>query len=178
MGLIALAVVFGLPAVGVVLMAALLILPGAAARFWTDRLGRMLAVSAAFGLVIGLVGTASSARFGKMPAGPIIVLVGTAVFLGSVLFAPRRGVVARALAHRRFRRELAERNLLRILFDLVEPGLPAPPAARRRRSGGGSRGAASLLPAPDDGRARRLSRTPARRSLPPDGPGGWREGPS
>jgi manganese/zinc/iron transport system permease protein len=124
MGLIALAVVFGLPMVGVVLMAALLILPGAAARFWTDRLGRMLAISGAFGLVIGLIGTALSARFGKMPAGPIIVLVGTAVFLGSVLFAPRRGVVGRALAHRRFRRDLAERNLLRIVFDLVEPGLP------------------------------------------------------
>ena len=84
----------------------------------------MLAVSAAFGLVIGLVGTAISARYGKMPAGPIIMLVGTAVFLGSVLFAPRRGVAGRALAHRRFRRDLAERNLLRIVFDLVEPGLP------------------------------------------------------
>src|SRR5207248_1761352 len=34
--LIAIAVIIGLPAVGVVLMASLLILPGAAARFWTE----------------------------------------------------------------------------------------------------------------------------------------------
>ena len=42
MALVAVAVVIGLPAVGVVLMAALLIMPGAAARFWTDRLSTLL----------------------------------------------------------------------------------------------------------------------------------------
>lgn len=124
MGLIAVTVVFGLPAVGVVLMAALLILPGAAARFWTDRLGRMLALSAAFGLTIGLVGTMLSARYAGLPAGPIIVLVGTAVLIVSVLFAPRRGLLARAVGEARFRRELDERDLLRIVFEIVEPGFP------------------------------------------------------
>lgn len=125
MGLIALAVVFGLPMVGVVLMAALLILPGAAARFWTDRLGPMLALASAFGLVTGLVGTAISARYAGMPAGPIIVLVGSGVFLLSVLIAPRRGVLGRALAAWRFRRELQERRVLRLLFERIEPDLPA-----------------------------------------------------
>jgi len=37
--LMILSVVIGIQAIGVVLMAALLITPGAAARFWTDRLG-------------------------------------------------------------------------------------------------------------------------------------------
>ncbi len=124
MGLIALTVVFGLPAVGVVLMAALLIIPGAAARFWTDRLGRMLVLSGAFGLVIGLVGTAFSARYSGLPAGPIIVLVGTCLLLLSVFFAPRRGMVARLIAEANFRRDLDERDLLRIVHDLVEPDLP------------------------------------------------------
>jgi manganese/zinc/iron transport system permease protein len=124
MGLIALAVVFGLPMVGVVLMAALLILPGAAARFWTDRLGPLLVLATAFGLVIGLIGTALSARYAGMPAGPIIVLVGAAVFLLSVLVAPKRGVLGRAVAAWRFRRSLDDRAILRRLYDLVEPGLP------------------------------------------------------
>ncbi|RUL81751.1 metal ABC transporter permease [Tautonia sociabilis] len=125
MGLIALAVVFGLPMVGVVLMAALLILPGAAARFWTDRLGPMLALASAFGLVTGLAGTAISAHSAGMPAGPIIVLVGSGVFLVSVLSAPRRGVLGRALSAWRFRRELQERKLLRLLFDRAEADRPA-----------------------------------------------------
>ena len=38
MGLLVVVTVVGLPAVGVVLMAAMLIIPGAAARFWTERL--------------------------------------------------------------------------------------------------------------------------------------------
>jgi manganese/zinc/iron transport system permease protein len=124
MGLIALAVVFGLPMVGVVLMAALLILPAAAARFWTDRLGPMLALASLFGLVTGLVGTAISARYAGMPAGPIIVLVGSGVFLFSVLLAPRRGVLGRAISAWRFRRELQERKLLRLLYEFSEGSLP------------------------------------------------------
>ena len=48
MGLIALVVVLGLPAVGVLLVAALLIVPAAAARFWTQRLWLMLMLSAGF----------------------------------------------------------------------------------------------------------------------------------
>ncbi len=124
MGLVALAVVFGLPAVGVVLMAAMLILPGAAARFWTDRLGTLLVLASGFGLLTGLIGTAFSARFAGLPAGPILVLIGAAILLISVLLAPRRGALARALAHLRFRQDLAERDLLRVLFDQTEPHLP------------------------------------------------------
>lgn len=49
MGLVVAAVAVGLQAVGVVLVAALLITPAAAARFWTERLERMAILSAAFG---------------------------------------------------------------------------------------------------------------------------------
>ncbi|MCL4234740.1 MAG: metal ABC transporter permease, partial [Deltaproteobacteria bacterium] len=50
MALLVAAVVIGLPAVGVVLMASLIILPGVSARFWTERLGRMLILAGIFGL--------------------------------------------------------------------------------------------------------------------------------
>jgi len=121
MAMIALAVVIGLPAVGVVLMAALLILPGVAARFWSDRLGVVLVLSSAFGLGVALVGTMLSASFSKLPAGPIIVLVGTGLFLVSLFFAPKRGIAARVVAQRRFARQWNERNLLAALYELSEP---------------------------------------------------------
>jgi len=124
MTLIAVAVVIGLPAVGVVLMAALLIIPGAAARFWTERLGRMLLLSAAFGLSIGILGTFLSARYSMMPAGPLIVVVGTVFFLVSLLFAPRRGMIARSMQERRFRRQLGVRRLLQVFYEFIEPTLP------------------------------------------------------
>jgi manganese/zinc/iron transport system permease protein len=120
MGMIAVGVVIGLPAVGVVMMSALLILPGVAARFWTDRLSRMLFLAAALGGLTGAVGTALSAQFSLLPAGPIIVLVGTCIFLISLFFAPRRGLVVRAWQRWRFRRELAMRNFLRGLWEMAE----------------------------------------------------------
>lgn len=115
--LVAVMVVIGLPAVGVVLMAALLILPAAAARFWTDRLGAMLILSAVLGAGIAACGTAASSRFSLSPAGPVIVLVGAAVFIVSMLLAPRHGAVAGWLADRAFARRLASGVALEELDD-------------------------------------------------------------
>jgi manganese/zinc/iron transport system permease protein len=107
MGLIALAVVIGLPAVGVLLIAALLIIPAAAARFWTNRLSRMLLFAALFGVLAGTGGTLLSATLPRLPTGATINLVAIGIFLASALAAPRRGLVARAVSAWRFRRELA-----------------------------------------------------------------------
>ena len=120
MGLIAAAVVIGLPAVGVILMAALLIIPSAAARFWTDRFSRLLILSGVFGFATGLIGASLSAMFARLPAGPIIVLTGTTIFLFSLLFGTRRGLIARLVEQRRFNRDLAERQLLRTALEILE----------------------------------------------------------
>ena len=61
MGTLALVTVVGLPSVGVVLMAAMLIIPGAAARFWTNRLGSMLVIAGLIGAGSGVLGTMISA---------------------------------------------------------------------------------------------------------------------
>ena len=94
------AVVIGLKAVGVVLMTALLIAPAAAARQWTDRLGRMVLLSAAFGALAGLAGTVLShvlsdlpGRRATVPTGPAIVLCATAIVLVSLLLGTSRGVL-------------------------------------------------------------------------------------
>lgn len=119
MTLVAVTVVIGLPAVGVVLMSALLIIPGAAARFWTDRLGKLLGLSALFGGVIGGVGTLLSAQFSWSPAGPVIVLAGTCLFLVSMLLAPQRGAIARFVGQYRFRQQIRQQNMLRLAFELT-----------------------------------------------------------
>jgi manganese/zinc/iron transport system permease protein len=127
MGLIAVVVVIGLPVAGVVLMAALLILPGVTARFWTDRLGMMLILSAGVGLVMGLAGTWITSQY-RVPTGPVIVLTGTGLFVISLVGAPRRGLLGRLLGQYRFYRELEEQKLLCLLYDATEPMLPARPA--------------------------------------------------
>lgn len=119
MSLIAVAVVIGLPAVGIIMMAALLILPGAAARFWTDNLGWLLSIAGGIGLLTGLIGTIFSALFTVFPAGPIIVLTGAVIFLISMLLGTRRGMIVRLLEHRRFQREYNQRQLLLATFDVA-----------------------------------------------------------
>jgi manganese/zinc/iron transport system permease protein len=91
-----------------------------------------------FGFVTGLVGTLLSASFEQLPAGPIIVLTGAAVFFASLLFGVRRGAIARLLAHRRFQRSWNERQLLREIYEALEarhfarPILPRSELAQRR----------------------------------------------
>lgn len=91
MFLTAVTVIAGLPAVGVVLTAALLIIPAAAARFWTDRLSGMMWIAAFIGGVSGATGTLLSAKLNAMPTGPLVVLTAAAFFVVSWMFAPQRG---------------------------------------------------------------------------------------
>lgn len=117
MALIAVAVVIGLPAVGVVMIAALLIIPGASARFWTNSLGALLLLAGGIGFAIGLIGTLISATYSVMPAGPIIVLTGTVFFVFSLLAGSERGLIAQRFEQRRFERQWRLRRLLRTLYE-------------------------------------------------------------
>lgn len=100
------AVVVGLQTVGVVLMAAMVVAPGAAARQWTDRLGIMVALSGLFGAIAGLAGSLLSATARNLPTGPMIVLCLTAIAVLSLALAPNRGLVWSWVRHRRSRRRL------------------------------------------------------------------------
>ncbi|MGI8649396.1 MAG: metal ABC transporter permease [Rubrobacter sp.] len=92
-GLIVVSIVIGIQTVGVILMAAMLITPAAAARQWTDRLSVMVVVSALFGAASGIVGATVSATGSGLPTGPIIVLVATGFFLLSLVFGARHGLL-------------------------------------------------------------------------------------
>jgi manganese/zinc/iron transport system permease protein len=118
--LIVLAVAIGLQAVGVVLMAALLVTPAAAARYWTERLGVMLVLSGVFGAFGGFLGAYVSYLSPQMPTGPWIVVAVTAVFVFSLLMAPRRGIVPRVYQHVKRRQKTARENVLRTMYVLNE----------------------------------------------------------
>ncbi len=120
MGLIVLAVMVGLQAVGVVLMAAMLITPAAAARFWTNNLNRMVFSSALFGGISGVIGTFFSSLAPRIPTGPVMVLTATLFFLISAIAAPKRGLLAKWLLHRRNSRQADEQHILRAMIELQE----------------------------------------------------------
>lgn len=111
--MIVLAIIIGLQTVGVILMSAMLITPAVAARQWTNRLWVMVTLSALFGAVSSVAGTAASSLVPKLPTGPAIVVCVSIIVVVSVLFAPGRGIL-----HRLYRRR---KN--RILYKL-EGGVP------------------------------------------------------
>jgi manganese/zinc/iron transport system permease protein len=112
--------VIGLQAVGLILVVALLIIPPSAARFWTHNLRHMLWISGAFGAVSGLVGSGISALMANLPAGAVIVLTASLVFVISMILGPARGLLKTALDRRRLQRKIARENLLRALYEWIE----------------------------------------------------------
>lgn len=101
--LVAVMVVAGLPTAGAVLVTALLVIPAAAARQWTDRVATLLAVSGLFGIVAAVTGVAVTADMPGVATGPVVVIAAAVLFAVSVVAAPGRGLIARVRASRGLR---------------------------------------------------------------------------
>lgn len=125
MVLVAGVTIIGLQSVGLLLVVALLIIPPAAGRFWTDRISRLALVSAGIGGLSALVGVMVSALFPRLAAGAVIVLAGGVFFLASLLFGRQRGVIGQVISQARLRRSVGRHHLLRACFELVEPQVPS-----------------------------------------------------
>ena len=117
--LIVISVVIGLQTVGVVLMSAMVVAPAAAARQWTDRLGRMVVLAAVFGAIAGVSGATVSATTEHLPTGPTIVLCLTGIVVVSLLGAPNRGVLWSWIRQKRNGRRLRTEAVLLDLYALA-----------------------------------------------------------
>lgn len=118
--LIVTSVVIGLQIVGVVLMAAVLLTPVAAARFWSKNLSTMLFTAGVIGGVSGLISANISYMAPAMPTGPWMVVVLSVLFILSFLFAPERGLFSNLNKQHKLRLKVREENILRTLYVLNE----------------------------------------------------------
>ncbi len=118
--LMILSVVIGIQAIGVVLMAALLITPGAAARFWTDKLGNLLLIAGIFAVISGIAGTYVSFVIPQMPTGPWVVVSLSLIALISFLLAPNKGVLSRYLSRRSYLKKTHRDHLLKAFYKNLE----------------------------------------------------------
>lgn len=118
--LIVMSVVIGLQIVGVVLMAAVLLTPVAAARFWNQNLSAMLMTAGGIGAISGVLSANISYMAPAMPTGPWMVVVLFSLFLISFLFAPQKGLLSSLAQQRQLRRQVCEENVLRTFYILNE----------------------------------------------------------
>lgn len=120
MSLVVVLTVIGLQAVGLILVIALLIIPPASARFWSDNLASMATLSALFGGLAGGVGALLSALAPKWPAGAVIVLANSLLFAVSFVFGSQRGQLVRWRSQRRLAKKIARQHLLRAMEEYTE----------------------------------------------------------
>lgn len=118
--LVVIAIAVGLQMVGVVLMAALLITPAAAARQWTDSLPKMVLLAGGIGALSGFAGAFASSLAPRMPTGPWMVITVSVVFGLSLLLAPRRGLLSRWLLRLQTRSTVAAEHVLTTLYRNAE----------------------------------------------------------
>lgn len=117
--MIVLSIIIGLQTVGVILMSAMLVAPGVAARQWTNKLSVMAVLAGVFGAVSGLLGTMISSSMQKMPTGPSIVLVISSIVLISIILSPSRGILWRSVRQIKQQSEIGEDQVLMNIYALA-----------------------------------------------------------
>lgn len=100
LGVLALTAVVALQVVGVILVVAMLIIPGATAHLLTDRFGRMLVIAPIMSAVSAVVGIYLSYWIDAASGGLVVVVQGV-VFALVYVFSPRHGVLFRGRGLRR-----------------------------------------------------------------------------
>jgi zinc/manganese transport system permease protein len=98
LGLVVLNLVGAFSALGTLLAVGLMMLPAAAARFWTADITRLILLASGFGMASGYIGlVASYAAGSNLPAGPAIILSAGALYLASLLLGSQGGLARRLL---------------------------------------------------------------------------------
>lgn len=119
-GLVVSVTILGMQSVGLLLVVAILIIPPASARFWTDDIRQMTLWAAILGGLSAAIGTIISAMFAKVAAGAVIVLSGSFFFVVSLFWGAKRGLVWKWWDQARLRNKMGERDLLRAIYEIVE----------------------------------------------------------
>ncbi|KQU99668.1 metal ABC transporter permease [Devosia sp. Root105] len=97
LALLSITIVASLKAVGIILVVAMLIAPGAIGFLLAKRFEAMLAIAMTVAIASGVLGTLISFSINGA-TGPCIVLIQAGVFLMALLFAPGSGLLRRRVA--------------------------------------------------------------------------------
>jgi manganese transport system permease protein len=95
LSLLSLTAVAGLQTVGIILVVAMLVTPGATAYLLSDRFDQMMLIAMASGVFSSVMGTYISYYIDGSTGGCIVVLQ-TLLFLVAMVFAPKHGLLVRA----------------------------------------------------------------------------------
>ena len=119
MGAVSLTTVASFESVGAILVVAMLIVPGAAAYLWSDRLPVILVLSLLFGAISSIGGYYLASAWDSSIAGAMVVVVGL-IFALSLLLSPNQGMVARLWQRLALAVQVAQDHILLNLVRRIE----------------------------------------------------------
>jgi len=125
-GCVLVVVIVGTSIVGVLLIIAMVVIPPAAARFWSDRVAWNLGSAASMGWISGVLGALSSLAVDRIPSGAAMVLTSSLLFGISMLFGTKRGIVWRWFQLSRLRARADDEHVLRSIYERLESQERAP----------------------------------------------------
>ncbi|SHH13936.1 zinc/manganese transport system permease protein [Cognatiyoonia sediminum] len=99
--LVVMNLVAGFHALGTLMAVGIMILPAAAARFWAQGIGGLIAAAAAVAILSSFIGLLLSFHY-SLPSGPAIILVAGGGYVLSLIFGPVGGIVAQNLPRQHF----------------------------------------------------------------------------
>lgn len=97
--LVVMNLVGGFHALGTLMAVGIMILPAAAARFWTTRISGLILLAAAISLLASYSGLLLSYHY-SLPSGPAIILVAGLFYFISIVFGLQGGIVQQTRAVR------------------------------------------------------------------------------
>lgn len=101
LSLVVMNLVAGFHALGTLMAVGIMILPAAAARFWTSSIGGLLIGAALVAFISSMSGLLLSYHY-SLPSGPAIILVAGIIYALSVFIGPVGGVIPQILPRRHF----------------------------------------------------------------------------
>ena len=111
-------ILLGSQSMGIILMSAMLILPPAAAAFWSDCLKWRLLIAGLLASLGSLTAVWFSYTMSHLPIGPITALVFALLLFFSFLFAPKKGWLANQRNAHAYNQQVIQENLLKKAFNL------------------------------------------------------------
>lgn len=115
-----LTIITGIQAIGIVLMAAMLITPVVAANFWSYRLSYVLLLSSVFAALGSVGGAYFSFVFPSVPTGPMIIIIISIITFLSILLAPKKGLIANLYRTYKNQQKVKYENILKTVYRLGE----------------------------------------------------------
>jgi len=129
--LLSFAVVASLQTVGVILVVAMLITPAATALLLSDKLKTALLIAAGIGLLSAITGLILAILLETTP-GPAMAVMATIYYLITVLFAPKKGLLAKMYRRWQLRKRINREDILKAIYRSEQRSLPLADDLRER----------------------------------------------